>query len=205
MKRWGGASARIVRRGERDRAVLRFVAALALVSSRTIGDIALMGAGVAAAGASVVFAGVMVVQADGGSRVNGIEYLAIFSRPNGIASPPAVAEPSPPEIGQRAGSSEIDVAPTGSIRQAPRSVSAPDDGFHIIRGQQDLVWMRRGGIIRAVRPGDVVPGLGRVGSIEQRRGGWALLDASGAILLASDATGKSGQRTNRLSDGLIFN
>ena len=200
-----GASATTARRKAGTRAALSLAAVVALASSHTIGDVLLVGAGVATAGASAVFAGLMVKRADGRAHINGIEYLAIFSRPNGVTPPPTVAQAPPAEPERRAAVAEIDMTPTGSIGKAERVAPMPDDGFHIIGGRQDFVWMRRGQIIRAVRPGDVVAGLGYVGSIEQRRGGWALLDASGALLLANDAAAKSGERANRSSKGLIFN
>jgi hypothetical protein len=53
------------------------------------------------------------------------------------------------------------------------------------------VWLKIDGAIRAAAPGDSVAGLGRIGSIVPRDGGWVLLDDKGAELLAA-AKGANG-------------
>lgn len=55
--------------------------------AKSLGDIALAGTGVAMAASSVVFAGYMLMQPDHGPRINGMEYLAVFGKPNSSSLP----------------------------------------------------------------------------------------------------------------------
>ena len=56
--------------------------------------------------------------------------------------------------------------------------------IEIVAARADRVWLRIDGALRSAVPGDTVPGVGRIGAIVARDGGWALLDDKGAALLA---------------------
>jgi hypothetical protein len=140
-------------------------------------DIVMRAVGTALAGVSIAFAGYMVAYGGGKVRVVGIEHLAIFAQPRGstiVASPPV----QPPS----ASGAAVDMAATGSVAEIapkPQPAARPE----IIAARGDRVWVRMDGRIVAVAPGDDFPGLGRVGAIVRRDGGWAVLDDKGATLL----------------------
>jgi hypothetical protein len=98
------------------------------------------------------------------------------------------------------------MAPTGSIASAAQDSLAQDDGHHLVSGRPDLAWLRKGLTIRAARPGDMIAGLGTIGSIVQRGGEWVLLDESGAPLIAGERSddGKHQSGASRVSKSLIF-
>ncbi len=157
------------------------------VMSKVIGDFALVGAGVAMAVGSIVFAGAMFLQYDHEPRINGLQYLAIFAKPRG-SSRPALAE-SPPvaAASRRVADDALDMAPTGSIAHGAADESAAAESYRIVAVEPGMAWLSNGSETRVVKPGEVAPGLGRVASIVKRNGRWALLDESGATLLTSDA------------------
>jgi hypothetical protein len=78
------------------------------------------------------------------------------------------------------------MAPTGAIARGPAGESAAAEPYRIVAIEPGMAWLSNDSEIRVVKPGDVVPTLGRVGSIERRDGRWALVDESGATLLATD-------------------
>ncbi len=74
------------------------------------------------------------------------------------------------------------MAATGSVAElAPttQSTKRPE----IVAARSDRIWLRMDGKIVAAAPGEDVPGLGRIGAILRRSGGWAVLDDKGATLL----------------------
>ena len=73
----------------------------------------------------------------------------------------------------------LDMAPTGSIPHPAATGSGASDGFRILAVEPGVAWLTNGAEIRAIRIGDVAPGLGRVASIEKRDGHWALIDEFG--------------------------
>ena len=193
--------------GNRRRtAAFALAAIVASASAWSLADAALVGAGVGAAGASAAFAGLMVAQDARPTRVNGLEYLAIFAQPNGARRRPDVSAPAPPEPVRQLAASQIDDAPTGSIGAARSPGSPPDSAFHLVAGRRDLAWVRQGATIRAVRPGDSIPGLGSVGAIVRRGESWVLLDPAGAVLLGANAGDDAGAQfqARRFSKSLIF-
>jgi hypothetical protein len=147
---------------------------------KSLGDFALVSAGMAMATGSVVFAGYSLMGADHGPQINGLQYLAIFAQPRGQHAPAAESAPTPNVAGDA-----LDMAPTGSIHGAAASPAAP--AYRIFAVERDMVWLSNGTELRVVRPGDVAPGIGRVASIAKREGHWALLDESGATLLVADS------------------
>ena len=76
-------------------------------------EIAIRAVGTALAGLSIAFAAYMLAYGGGKTRVNGMEYLAIFAQPRGVAVvAPAVKAPAPPPV---AGAPAVDMATTGSL------------------------------------------------------------------------------------------
>jgi hypothetical protein len=117
----------------------------------------------------------MLAYGAGKTRINGMEHLAIFAQPRGPGG--AVRDPTPPSADA---STPVDMAATGSL--AASAVGARP--VEIVAAQADRVWLRIDGAIRTAEPGDKVAGLGRIGAIVARNGGWVLLDDKGAELLA---------------------
>jgi hypothetical protein len=78
------------------------------------------------------------------------------------------------------------MAPTGSIAHGPAGGSTAAGPYRIVAVEPGMAWLSNGSEIRAVKPGEVVPSLGRVGSIERRDGRWALVAESGVTLLTTD-------------------
>jgi hypothetical protein len=86
------------------------------------------------------------------------------------------------------------MATTGSLSAAstPAPHSRPAE---IVAARAGRVGLRIDGAIRAAAPGDRVAGVGRIGVIVARNGGWVLLDDKGATLLtvANSANGAGRQ------------
>ncbi len=153
---------------------------------KSLGDIALVGAGVTMAVGSVVFAAAMLLDGDHPPRVNGLQYLAIFAQPRG-SSPPTLAEsPSAGATSRRVAEDALDMAPTGSIAHGAPGGSTAAEGYRIVAVEPGMAWVTDGAEIRAIKPGEVAPGLGRIASIVKRDGRWALIDESGATLLTDE-------------------
>ncbi len=143
-------------------------------------EFALRAVGTALAGASVAFAVYMFASGGGKIRVNGIEYLAIFAQPRGLA---ADAIPARAPARPLARAKAVDMTVTGSIRAPAREPAPVPRPPELVGARKDRVWLRIGGAIRAAAPGDTVAGVGRIGAIVPRDGGWAVLDDKGATLL----------------------
>jgi hypothetical protein len=168
-------------------------------------DLALVCCGMAAAGASIAFAGYMLVQPHRKPRINGMEYLAIFAQPKESSRPDTGPTARPIAPRRRIAAQKVDPTPTGSILKNVRSPRVTDESFHIIGGRTGLVWLRKEETILAVRVGDVVAGLGRIGAITRRDGRWVLLDENGALLSTTDDSAPAGQDPGeRFSRSLIF-
>ena len=189
------------------------------LAARSPVDIALFGAGVTTAAASVVFAATMFARSDPTPLVNGMQYLGVFGQPHHAAivaaaeAPPArVARPAPAasrvaDAGTaapaRADSHQsIDMAPTGSIFRGDANSEA--DPYHLVAVEPGMAWLRNSAETRVIKPGDFAPGLGRVAAIVERHGRWTLLDESGAVLIAADPAASAGVAVNPFSRRMIF-
>jgi hypothetical protein len=135
--------------------------------------------GSALAGLSAAFAVYMLAYGAGKTRINGMEHLAIFAQPRGPGG--AVRDPAPPSADS---ASVVDMAATGSLAASGGKASPDARPVEIVAAQADRVWLKIDGAIRTAAPGDSVAGLGRIGAIVARNGGWVLLDDKGAALLA---------------------
>ena len=145
-------------------------------------EIAIRAIGAALAGMSIAFAVYMLAYGGGRTRINGLEHLAIFAQPRGSAggAPPA-EDPARPIADGRAA---IDMVTTGSFI-APGGKARPEARpVEIVAARADRVWLRIDGALRSAVPGDSVAGLGHIGAIVARDGGWVVLDDKGAALLA---------------------
>lgn len=141
-------------------------------------EVVIRALGSALAGLSMAFAIYMLAYGGGKTRIYGMEHLAIFAQPRGEDG--VVRRPIPLPVD---GVPPVDMAATGSV--APADAIAPRvRPVEIVAAQADRVWLRIDGAIRMAAPGDVVEGLGRIGAIAPRAGGWVLLDDKGAELLS---------------------
>ncbi len=142
-------------------------------------EVVIRAVGSALAGLSAAFAIYMLAYGAGKTRVNGLEHLAIFAQPRGPGG--AVRDPSPPSAD---GAPAVDMAATGSLAPSAGKGALEARPVEIVAAQADRVWLRIGGAILTAAPGDSVAGVGRIGAIVARNGGWVLLDDKGAALLA---------------------
>jgi hypothetical protein len=83
------------------------------------------------------------------------------------------------------------MAATGSVAASASQAALEARPVEIVAAEADRVWLKIDGAIRMAAPGDNVAGLGRIGAIVARNGGWVLLDDKGAELL-SIAKGANG-------------
>ena len=192
------------------------------IMARSPVDIALFGAGMTTAAATVVFAAAMFTRADDAPLVNGLQYLGVFGAPHGHVAVVAVAAPPPPlaraaapaaaatriadaapAAPARADSHQsIDMSPTGSIFHS--GDTAADDPYRLVAVEPGMAWLRNSVETRVIKPGDVAPGLGRIAAIVERQGRWTLLDDSGAVLLAEEPPASPGPAVNPFSRRMIF-
>ena len=142
--------------------------------------------GMALASTSAAFAVYMLAYGAGKTRINGMEHLAIFAQPRGPGG--AVRGPTPPSADA---STAVDMATTGSLAASAGQGAPEARPIEIVAAEPDRVWLKIDGAIRTVAPGETVPGLGRIGAIVARKGGWVLVDDKGAELL-SVAKGANG-------------
>jgi hypothetical protein len=144
--------------------------------------------GMALASTSAAFAIYMLAYGAGKTRINGMEHLAIFAQPRGPGG--AVRGPTPPSAD---GAPAVDLAATGSLAASAGKAALGARPIEIVGAEADRVWLKIDGAIRTAAPGETVAGLGRIGSIVARNGGWVLLDDKGAELLgvAKGANGAS--------------
>ncbi len=185
-------------------------------------DIALFGAGVTTAAASVVFAAVMFTRGDDAPLVNGLQYLGVFGQPHGHVAIVATVGPAPARAAApapaatrvadvrtaapaRAGSRQsIDMSPVGSIFRSGDDAAPVADPYRLVAVEPGMAWLRNSVETRVIKTGDVAPGLGRIAAIVERQGRWTLLDDSGAVLLAADLPASPGAAVNPFSRRMIF-
>jgi len=145
-------------------------------------EIAIRAVGTALAGMSIAFAVYMLFYGEGKTRINGLEHLAIFAQPRGSAgAAPAVEGSAPPIANSRAA---VDMETTGSFAASGGKATPETRPVEIVAARADRVWLRIDGAIRSAVPGDIVAGVGHIGAIVARDGGWVVLDDKGAALLA---------------------
>ena len=146
-------------------------------------EIWLRAVGTALAGVSIAFAGYMLAYGGGKVRVNGIDHLAIFAQPRGPGG-------GVTEIAREAESQPLDASAGSRVDREADAQPEPQPA-RIVAARPGRVWLMIGGAIRSAGPRDDVPGVGRIGAIVPRDGGWALLDDKGTTLLslAKEANG----------------
>jgi len=121
--------------------------------------IAIRAVGTALAGLSFAFAVQMLAYGGVNTRVNGMEYHAVFAQPRGQAGEASpVKAPAPPTV---AVARVIDMATTGSLRPAAGKPTPRSRLVEIVAARADRVWLRIDGAILAAAPGDSVAGVGR--------------------------------------------
>ncbi len=142
--------------------------------------------GMVLASLSMAFAMYMLAYGGGKTRIKGMEHLAIFAQPRGAGN--VVRDPAPPAADA---SKPVDMEATGSVAASAGQAAMGARPIEIVGAEADRVWLKIDGAIRTAAPGDIVAGLGRIGAIVARNGGWVLLDDKGAELL-SVARGANG-------------
>ena len=141
-------------------------------------EVVIRALGSALAGLSMAFAIYMLAYGGGKTRIYGMEHLAIFAQPRGPGGDVGGAAPLSADSVPA-----VDMAATGSLAPADAKASRARP-VEIVAAETDRVWLRIDGAIRMAVPGDVIAGLGRIGAIAPRAGGWVLLDDKGAELLS---------------------
>jgi hypothetical protein len=150
----------------------------------------LVAAGVAAAIGSASFAGFMMTRSNSHPLFGGIKHLMIFAQPIGGSE-------SRGRLPQEHGSPRsVDFSATGSIeRNAPHpsdSAGRPREGGpdspHAPLNGYVLRFARKGAVVvegpkgsYSAAPGVVIPGAGRILSIQNRNGRWVVQTESGMI------------------------
>jgi hypothetical protein len=137
--------------------------------------------GMALASLSAAFAMYMLAYGAGKTRINGMEHLAIFAQPRGPGGAVRDPTPTPPSAGA---ATAVDLAETGSLATSASKSAAVARPVEIVGAEAGRVWLKIDGAIRPAAPGETVAGLGRIGEIVARDGGWVLLDDKGNDLLA---------------------
>jgi hypothetical protein len=145
-------------------------------------EIAIRALGTALAGLSLATA-IHMLAYGGANHGNGAEYVAISAELHGQTVETSPVKPPATPV--------IDIAATGSLPAAAGKPALHSRPAEIVAARADRVWLRIDGAIRAAAPGDSVAGVGRIGAIVARSGGWVLLDDKGARLLtvANNANG----------------
>ena len=154
----------------------------------TANETVIRAVGMALASLSAAFAMYMLAYGAGTTRIHGMAHLAIFAQPRGPGG--AVRGSAPPEADA---STPVDMAATGSVAASATQAAVGVRPVEIVAAQADRVWLKIDGGIHMATPGDDVAGLGRIGAIVARNGGWVLLDDKGGELLgvAKGANGAS--------------
>jgi hypothetical protein len=160
-----------------------------LVANRAV-DLALLGGLLTTAAGAVGFAGYETLAGDHGVDLAGKQYLGVFAAPS--TRSPATAS---------AAKSGLDMNTLGAL---PHAAPAEAGGYALVGAQARFAWLREGNRIFAVTPGEDVPRLGRVAAIEPRDGRWALISASGEILLMGGAVDIAGAGGGRFEKHMIF-
>ena len=144
--------------------------------------------GMTLASLSMGFAMYMLAYGGGKTRINGMDHLAIFAQPRGPGNVVRDLEPAPTDAAP-----QVDMEATGSLAASTGLAAQGPRPIEIVGAQTDRVWLKVDGAIRTATPGGTVPGLGRIGAIVARDGGWALLDDQRKALLtvAKGANGAS--------------
>jgi hypothetical protein len=150
-------------------------------------EIAIRALGSALAGLSMAFAIYMLAYGGGKARIYGMEHLAIFAQPRGPGG--MVGDPVPPAPPEAA--PQVDMSTTGSLAAPAGKAATSPRPVEIVAAEAGHAWLRIDGAIRAAAPGDTIAGLGKIGAIEARDGGWVLIDDKGKDLL-SVAKGANG-------------
>jgi hypothetical protein len=157
--------------------------AFAGVAATRLLDLALIGGCLATAAGAVGFAGYMTMAGEHSPFINGMQYLAIFAQPS-----------HPHRVG-------VDMNPVGAI---PPETKFRVGGYQLVGAEARFAWLREGDRIFAVHPGDDVPRLGKIGSVEQRDGRWTLLDPKGTALLVSSLIDLPPSAGGRFDKRMIF-
>jgi hypothetical protein len=142
----------------------------------SMADLALKGAGLACAFASVWFAAHMLTH-QGAPRVNAIEDFAIFAQPNRLHAVEAAvrAEALESDARKTGRAIAIDMTPVGVTQPESRKPGTPRRDLRILElyGEGALIETAEG--YRRVKVGDETPDLGKIISIRSMGHYWVLV------------------------------
>lgn len=128
------------------------------------------------AAGSFGFAVHMIADGEREPRFAGLEYLSIFSKPNGYATGFAVDSR---ESANRA-KDDIDFTSVGSVRKAKTKSSALR--YSILQASSEFAVVKTPNAVIRVRRGEEIDALGRVVLIENQNGRWAIITANGSVI-----------------------
>jgi hypothetical protein len=174
-------------------------------------DRMLIGGGLATAFCSLAFAGYMIGDRDRRPYFPGGEYLAIFARPNHGIQVAAHPSPAIARLDAPGDPHGVDPTPTGSI-QSPSRADPPDGAalpslrYRLVAASRDAAWVESELGFRQIKPGEVLPGLGRIAAIEQRNGRWTVTTDNALTLELNDGASVSSEATGggRFARPMIF-
>jgi hypothetical protein len=142
----------------------------------SMADLALKGAGLGCAFASVWFATHMLTHQGGAPRVNAIEDFAIFAQPNRLHAVEAAvrAEILESDARKTDRAIAIDMTPVGVMRPGSRQPGTPRRDLRILElsGEGALIETEEG--YRRVKVGDEIPDIGKIISIRSMGHYWVL-------------------------------
>jgi hypothetical protein len=153
-------------------------------------DQMLAATGVAGAVASAGFAAIMITTDHSHPVFSGIEHLMLFAQPIHGRSTPVIARTYQPPA-----DAGIDYSATGTIRRTdPRSSDTTEGtmvrppatepiimGYVLQEAQIGVALVQGHGTVYRVKPGNLLPGAGRVLSVEQREDKWVVVTTQGII------------------------
>jgi hypothetical protein len=173
-------------------------------------DHALAGGGFATAFCSLAFAGFMISDKHRQPYFPGGEYLAIFAKPNHGFQVAAHPAPTLVQTAAVTDSNGVDPTPTGSITgpsraDPPDGAGLPPQRYRLVSATREAAWVEGDRGFRQIKPGEVLPGLGRIAAIERHNGRWTVTTDSGSTLeLKDDAASPDTKGDPRFSRQMIF-
>jgi hypothetical protein len=172
----------------------KFFGKFGLVS---VADQTIVAVGFAAALASAGFAGVMMSTDHSHPMFGGIEHLMLFAQPLHGKPPAVIAQGESVPL-----SADVDYSATGSIKRkdvrlagnpivrAPAEPTEPIIKTYVLHEAQAGVAVVEGrGTAYRIQPGNLLPGAGRVLSVEQRDDKWVVVTTQGIIVDNASAAG----------------
>jgi hypothetical protein len=161
-------------------------------------DRVLASLGVLCAGISVAFAGYMFEAGGEATHVNGIAHLGIFAMPKTALSARARVKEADSAVSRLSRADGLDMAPTGSIASDDVNANSASNpirppSYVIFSANAEQAWLMSNLGFARYRPGDNLPGVGRILSIQSIGGKWRLETTGGMLSrMAVDSVSSEG-------------